>query len=47
MVEFREDLAKVFAPYFERDDTLFSISTDFHHWGDKFNYTRYVKYNIY
>ena len=33
-----EAYAKVLAPYFERDDTLFVISSDFCHWGTNFDY---------
>lgn len=29
----------VLQQYFERDDTLFIISTDFCHWGKKYKYT--------
>jgi len=34
---------KVLSKYFERDDTLFVISTDFCHWGQNFDYMPYDK----
>lgn len=36
-----EYYGKIFAQYFDRDDCLFIISTDFCHWGSKFAFTTY------
>ena len=33
-----DEYGKLFAPYFDREDTLFIISSDFCHWGDHFDY---------
>jgi hypothetical protein len=33
-----EDYGKLFSTYFDRDDTIFIISSDFCHWGDHFDY---------
>ena len=33
-----EEYGKLFAPYFQREDTIFIISSDFCHWGDHFDY---------
>jgi AmmeMemoRadiSam system protein B len=33
-----EEYGKIFAPYFDRDDTIFIISSDFCHWGAHFDY---------
>lgn len=33
----------VFAPYFKDPQNLFIISSDFCHWGERFNYTYYDK----
>jgi len=38
-----ESFGKALAPYFNRDDTLFVISTDFCHWGENFDYQPYDK----
>jgi len=34
---------KLFAKYFDRDDTVFIISSDFCHWGRNFDYYPYDK----
>lgn len=36
-----EKFAKVLAKYFDQDNTLFVISSDFCHWGKRFQYTYY------
>ena len=33
-----EEYGKLFVPYFQREDTIFIISSDFCHWGDHFDY---------
>lgn len=33
-----EEYGKLLAPYFDRDDTIFIISSDFCHWGPHFDY---------
>lgn len=33
-----EEYGKLFAPYLDRDDTIFIISSDFCHWGPHFDY---------
>ena len=38
-----ESYGKLLAKYFERDDVLFCISTDFCHWGSRFRFTPYDK----
>lgn len=35
--------AQFLAPYFLDPENLFVISSDFCHWGDRFNYTYYDK----
>lgn len=37
--EMAENYGKIFAPYFDDPNTLFILSTDFCHWGEKFNFT--------
>jgi len=37
--EMADNYAKIFAPYFDDPKTLFIFSSDFCHWGDKFNFT--------
>jgi len=32
--------SRILAPYFDSPDTIFIISSDFCHWGDRFGYTR-------
>lgn len=39
---FDEGLATVLAPYFENPENAFAISTDFCHWGKRFQYTKYT-----
>ena len=34
---------KLFAPYFSDEKNLFVVSSDFCHWGERFNFTH--KYN--
>jgi len=34
---------EIFAKYLDRDDVLFVISSDFCHWGSRFDYTYYDK----
>lgn len=36
-----EYYGRILSEYFDRDDTIFIISTDFTHWGTKFAYTYY------
>jgi AmmeMemoRadiSam system protein B len=38
-----DKFGKVLAKYFDRDDTLFVISSDFCHWGSNFDYRPYDK----
>lgn len=33
-----DEYGKLFAPYFDREDTIFIISSDFCHWGPHFDY---------
>ena len=39
--EMADKYGKIFAPYFDDDKTLFIFSTDFCHWGERFNFTYY------
>ena len=36
-----EAYAKVLTPYFDDENTVFCISSDFCHWGSRFRYTYY------
>jgi predicted class III extradiol MEMO1 family dioxygenase len=36
-----EKYAKVLAKYFDQDNTVFVISSDFCHWGKRFQFTYY------
>lgn len=33
-----EEYGQILAPYFDQDDSVFIISSDFCHWGDHFDY---------
>ncbi|KZT56403.1 UPF0103-domain-containing protein [Calocera cornea HHB12733] len=35
------EFGKLLAPYLEKDDTMFVVSSDFCHWGERFDYTFY------
>ncbi|KAG6813256.1 hypothetical protein H0H92_012670 [Tricholoma furcatifolium] len=35
------NIGTVLAPYLDRDDTIFIVSSDFCHWGTRFSYTYY------
>jgi AmmeMemoRadiSam system protein B len=37
-MEMAEQYGKLFAPYFDKPDTLFIVSSDFAHWGSRFGY---------
>lgn len=37
------NVSKVLKPYFEKENVLFAISSDFCHWGKRFRYTHYNK----
>jgi len=39
-IETEKKYSKIFAEYLKRDDTLFVISSDFCHWGRRFDYVR-------
>ena len=39
--EMAEKYGKIFAPYFDDPETLFIFSSDFCHWGTRFNFTYY------
>ena len=36
--EILDQVSSVLAPYFEEENTVFIISSDFCHWGTRFNY---------
>lgn len=37
-----ENLVRALSPYFESEENTFIISSDFCHWGSRFNYTAYL-----
>ena len=37
--EQEQELGKLLAPYFDDENTIFCISSDFCHWGARFQYT--------
>lgn len=39
----QEDYAKILAPYFDQPNSLFVVSSDFCHWGQRFDYTYHNK----
>lgn len=41
-----EEIGKMIRPYFEDSNSLFVISSDFCHWGKRFNYTYYNKSDV-
>lgn len=41
--KYEEQLASVLAPYFKSKENAFVISTDFCHWGDRFDYMVYTQ----
>lgn len=38
-----DKFSKVLSKYFDRDDVLFVASSDFCHWGKRFDFTHYDK----
>lgn len=38
-----ENYARILKPYFDKEKTVFLVSSDFCHWGDRFDYQWYKK----